>query len=120
MIHHPNRLCIWFQIIRVQLLNPTEPYLAVCPLHVCSCLFLTDYVCISTDHPENDLSKFCDQDQIKQFQTIAFLVTKLIGTNPKAYSATSPTYLSRQEHWSCQITLFSLQTLICIGRDTCC
>ena len=23
------------------------------------------------DHPENDLSKFCDQDQIKQDQTIA-------------------------------------------------
>ena len=22
------------------------------------------------DHPENDLSEFCDQDQIKQYQTI--------------------------------------------------
>ena len=31
------------------------------------------------DHPENDLSEFCDQDQIKQYQTIVGQLIWLSG-----------------------------------------
>ena len=31
------------------------------------------------DHPENDLSDFCDQDQIKQYQTIVGQLIWLSG-----------------------------------------
>ena len=31
------------------------------------------------DHPENDLSEFCDQDQIKQYQTIVGRLIWLTG-----------------------------------------
>ena len=31
------------------------------------------------DHPENDLSEFCDQDQIKQYQTIVRQLIWLSG-----------------------------------------
>ena len=34
---------------------------------------------IAGDHPENDLSEFCDQDQIKKYQTIVQQLIWLSG-----------------------------------------
>ena len=34
---------------------------------------------MAADHPENDLSEFCDQDQIKQYQTIIGWIIWLSG-----------------------------------------
>ena len=52
---------------------------------------------------------------------IDLLATKLFGTSPeKLSSATYPIYHQTTSTVSCQITLNSLHSLICIGRDTCC
>ena len=34
---------------------------------------------MARDHPENDLYEFCDQDQIKQYQTIVGQLSWLSG-----------------------------------------
>ena len=34
---------------------------------------------MAEDHPENDISEFCDQDQIKQYQTIVGQLIWLSG-----------------------------------------
>ena len=50
-----------------------------------SCIFVfaqpkkTRTPTVAGDHPENDLSDFCDQDQIKEYQTIVGQLIWLLG-----------------------------------------
>ena len=68
----------------------------------------------------SNLSQLLQRSALTNY-CIDLLVTKLFGTSPeKLTSATYPIYHQKTSTVSCPIALNSLQTLICIGRDTCC
>ena len=68
----------------------------------------------------SNLSQLLQRSALTNY-CIDLLATKLFTTSPgKLTSATYPIYHQKMSTVSCQITLNSLQTLICIVRDTCC
>ena len=75
MVHHPNSLPRWFQFVRIQVLNPTEPYSGYVSIACLFMLVLTDYGCIST----TDLG--IDQELFK-FRAIIGHQGPLAATDP--------------------------------------